>query len=232
IVKTSSGVESAEAQTPMTELTKILAAKAPMGKSRINLAAYPQESLLYVGYLLKAFLEVQGAVVNGSIVKGIVKSDAKLVYQHQSSKSLDQVVQAMLKFSTNFIANQLFLVIGAEKMGAPANLQKSQKVFAEFFSSKIGLKNFHIEEGSGISRENQMSPQQQVKLLKYFEKYKNLLPEKLDSILAKTGTLNGVSCLSGYFNSTQYGEVRFSILLNQAGAYREKIAKILYGQLH
>ncbi len=232
ILKTKSGkIESAEAQTPLTELTQKLAKKAPLGKSRINLAAHPAESLLYVGYLLRAFLEIQGVDVSGFIRKGQVSEDAKLVYRHSSSKNLEQVVQAMLKYSTNFIANQLFLILGAEKYGAPANLSKGKKVVTDFLKTRLDLEGFNIEEGSGISRQNKMTPFQLVKVLRAFEKYKGLLPEKLNGILAKTGTLNGVSCLAGYFNSPKYHEVRFVILLNQEGAYREKIAKFLYENL-
>ncbi len=233
VVKIKSGeVESGESQTPMTELTKTLAEKAPFGKSRINLAAHPAESLLYVGYLLKAFLDKENIPVTGVIQKGKVSSTSKLFYRHLSSKSLDQVIQAMLKFSTNFIANQLFLTLGVEKMGAPANLAKGKKVVTDFLKTKLNLSDFNIEEGSGISRQDKISPKSLVKVLKAFESYKNLLPEKLDGILAKTGTLNGVSCLAGYFDSSQYKNIHFAILLNQAAGNREKIAKILYQNLH
>ncbi len=233
INKTKNGpIESAEPQTPMTELTRLLAEKGPLGKSRINLAARPEESLLYVGYLFKAFLQTHGIPVEGKITKGLVQSGAKLIYEHHSSKSLEYVVQAMMKYSTNFIANQLFLTMGAEKLGAPANLAKGKKAVTDFLKNKIGLSEFNIEEGSGISRQNKITPAQMSHVLKHFEKYKNLLPEKLDGILAKTGTLNGVSCLAGYFESSQHQGVRFVIFLNQKGGYREKIAKALYQNLH
>ncbi|MBF0492280.1 MAG: D-alanyl-D-alanine carboxypeptidase [Deltaproteobacteria bacterium] len=224
-------IESAEAQTPMTELTRTLASKAKAGTDRINLAAHPEESLLYVGHLLKAFLEAQKIPVNGTIRKGKVGEETKLFLAHASSKNLAEVIQSMLKFSTNFIANQLFMTLGAGKYGVPATLEKGQKVVTEFLKTKVGLKNFYVEEGSGLSRKNQFSPLQMVQILRAFEKYKDLLPEKLEGIVAKTGTLSGVSCLMGYFDSPTHKTVRFAILLNQAAGNRERIAKILYKNL-
>jgi len=232
VLKTKKGVESAEPQTPITELTRVLAAKAPLGKSRINLAAHPEQSLLYVGYLLKEFLTEQGVSVEGEVRPGRVPSSLKVFYKHSSSKNLEEVCQAMLKFSTNFIANQIFLVVGSEKMGAPASLAKGKKVMTEFLNTKVGIQNFNIEEGSGISRLDKMSPYDLVIVLRAFEKYRKLLPEKLEGILAKTGTLNGVSSLTGYFESNQFKQIRFAILLNQSAGNREKIARVLYQNLH
>ncbi len=233
VMKSADGsVQSAEPQTPVTELTKFLAQKAPQGKSRINLAAYPKESLLYVGHLLKAFLEKDGVAVAGPIEPGNVPAGAKLIYSHSSSKNIAQLVQALLKYSTNFITNQIFLVLGAEKYGAPATLDKGRKLYAEYLKSKLNFTNFNVDEGAGLSRQNQISPKQLVQVLRAFEKHKSLLPEKVEAdILAKTGTLTGVNSLAGYFDSSKYGTVRFAIILNQGAVNREKIAKILHENL-
>jgi D-alanyl-D-alanine carboxypeptidase/D-alanyl-D-alanine-endopeptidase (penicillin-binding protein 4) len=78
----------------------------------------------------------------------------------------------------------------------------------------VHWQDFHVEEGSGLSRRNKVSAQQMTQLLKAFEPYRYLLPEQ-DGFLAKTGSLRGVNSLAGYFTpSKQVGPVRFTILVN------------------
>ena len=68
------------------------------------------------------------------------------------------------------------------------------------------------------------------KILVAFFPHRKLLPIK-NGMLVKTGTLNGVGCLVGYFRSQKNGWVRFSILLNQPRNYRDKIASLLKANL-
>jgi len=199
IKRTKAGeIESAEPQTPMTELTQTLAKNAPVGLSRVNLATHPKESVLYVGYLLKAFLKAQQVLVSGIISQGTKPKDLKPVYIHQSSQSLTNVVQSLLKYSTNFTANQVFLTLGAEILGAPATLEKSKQVMNQYLREQFMFEKFNIEEGAGLSRQNQLTLKQLCVILKSFDaRYRALLPEKFEGIYAKTGTLSGLLSLLG-----------------------------------
>lgn len=228
IIKSRDGsVQSGEPQTPITDITRTLAANAPVGKSRINVATHVQEAPLYVGYLLKEFLNQEGVPVQGSIHQGLVSPQAKLLLSYLSSKNLTQVLEAALKYSQNLVMNQLLLTMGAEKYGPPASLQKGKQVLQEFLKNQVGLKNFNVEEGSGISRKNFITPLEMDKVLVKFFPYYQLLPIK-DGMWVKTGTLNGVASLVGYFQSKSQGWVRFVVLLNQAANNRERIAMILF----
>ncbi|MCE9624872.1 MAG: D-alanyl-D-alanine carboxypeptidase [Deltaproteobacteria bacterium] len=157
IVKSGGEIRSGEDQTPMTEITRVLAANAPAGKSRINVATHEKEAALYPGYLLKEFLAQQGVEVGGSISQGTVPGDAKLFLSYASSKNLREVLEAALKYSQNLVMNQLALTMGAVKYGAPASLGKAKKALDEFLTKEVGLKDFNIEEGSGISRQNHIT---------------------------------------------------------------------------
>lgn len=226
VIKTKAGtIASAEPQTPMTALTERFAKSAPRGKSRINLAQYPDQALLYVGHLMKAFLNREDIAVAGEILPGRVPEHLPLLYRHLSTKTLIDVVKSLLEFSTNFTANQLYLHMGAQLGGAPASLDKSKRLMKQYLRDRIGLKKIDLEEGSGLSRKNAVTPREMVQLLHHFAPHYTLLKEK-NGVWAKTGTLNGVSALAGYFRSHD-GLVRFVILLNQGSNHRDRIVKAL-----
>ncbi len=180
---------------------------------RIKIGNRWQDGAIYGGELLAEFLSQAGVSSPRSASLGKVPKDARLIVTHTSSRNLEEVVEGMLEHSTNFTANQIFLTLGAKKFGAPATLEKAQRAMTECLKSRVGWSEFHIEEGSGLSRRNQVSSRQMTTLLGKFEPYRHLLPEK-EGFLAKTGSLNGVNSLAGYFNLPKHGEVRFSLIIN------------------
>jgi D-alanyl-D-alanine carboxypeptidase/D-alanyl-D-alanine-endopeptidase (penicillin-binding protein 4) len=135
----------------------------------------------------------------------------------------------MLKYSTNFTANQLFLTLGVHRFGEPATVEKGQLAMRECLTNSVGWRDFHVEEGSGLSRKNKVSGQQMTSLLRSFERYKFLLPEQ-QGFFAKTGSLRGVNSLAGYFYVPgNQDPLRFSILINSdvPHLYKFKVANEL-----
>jgi D-alanyl-D-alanine carboxypeptidase/D-alanyl-D-alanine-endopeptidase (penicillin-binding protein 4) len=208
-------VTSAEPQTPLTPLARQAGARLQKGKTeRVNLSSNWQVGVQYGGELLAAFLQKHGARGAMTISRGSIPSSATLIFSHRSPQTLTEMVQPMLKYSTNFTANQIFLTLGVSRFGAPATVDKGQRAMTECLSAKARWGDFHIEEGSGLSRRNKVSAQQMTQLLKAFEPYRHLLPEQ-EGFLAKTGSLRGVNSLAGYFTpNDRMGTVRFSILIN------------------
>lgn len=222
-------IVSAEPQTPLTNLARQRAKRMSAGKRRVNLGKSSKKGALYAGELLSEFLKLEGVKIEGSISLGTIPGNAKEIYQHQSSKPLSEIVRDLLEHSTNFSSNQLFLVIGAEKYGAPATVEKGQRALREFLSIQVGLKGFQVFEGAGLSRMNRITPQQMMALLRYFQPYKDLLP--MESVFqAKTGTLRGVNTFAGYFQDRYGEEYRFVIFVNSEVPYDYKfrLAKRLY----
>jgi len=233
VLKDKSGqIESAEPQTPLTPIAHEVAKNSPIGKHRVNLGTDPETSSRYVGELLASFLKRYAVDIPPNIPIRIEETEKKLklFYRHRSSKSLVEVIRGLLKFSTNFMANQLYLVMGANKFAAPATLDKAQKVFQDCLQNHIGWSDFVVIEGAGLSRHNRVTARQMMQLLRKFQKHRNLLPLEKKVFRAKTGTLTGVNTLAGYFSRDNGELIRFVLLVNSPVPhdYKFRLAKQLY----
>jgi len=226
-------IVSAEPQTPLTPLSRQAGLKLKRGTSeRINLGHSWQVGTQYGGELLAEFLKRAGASGSFEVATGKIPSEATKIYDHRSSKDLGEISQGLLKYSTNFTANQVFLTLGIKRYGAPATVEKGQLAMTECLRQKVGWKDFHIEEGSGLSRRNRVTPIQMTQLLQSFEEYKSLLNVE-DSFTAKTGSLRGVNTLAGYFELSPTEQVRFAILVNSdvEHSYKYRVARALRDHL-
>lgn len=222
-------VVSAEPQTPLTPLALKAGQRLAKGKTeRINLGTDWRTGAAYGGELLAVFLRQAGASGAMKIEVGAAPSSALTLLRYRSSLNLGEIVRGMLKYSTNFTANQLFLVLGAQQYGAPATAEKAQRAVTRCLESKAGWRTFHVEEGAGLSRRNQVSTRLMNQLLERFEQYRDLLPVE-SGFQAKTGSLRGVNTLAGYFDLSASERARFSILINSEvpHLYKFEVARAL-----
>ncbi len=224
-------VRSGEAQTPTIPLMQELAQGLRSGSGRINATATGNQSLRYVGELFVAMFKKQGITVSGKIIQGPVPEGLKPVYEHGSSKSLDEVLTGLLKYSNNFIANQLFLAMGAKEYGWPVTWDKGQRAVTAFYRNELGLseKDIVVREGSGLSRQNRVTPRAMLAILEAFKPHAGLLPFE-NNCLRKSGTMTGVYGYGGYF-AGERGLDSFVLLLNQAKNNRDQVLELL-GAMH
>jgi serine-type D-Ala-D-Ala carboxypeptidase/endopeptidase (penicillin-binding protein 4) len=223
-VRSGNSVRSAEKQTPITPLAiSQFRSRGPNGRSRISLAQDPEVSLLYAGELLAAFIDQAGGSVKGEITVGPVPEGLTPVYVHKQSRPLSEVLTQMLLGSNNYIANQVFLEVGAT-LGEPVSLEKSLKV-ANGMLALHGLEEaIHLEEGSGISRGTSFTARGLTKVLDLFEPHADLLKGRHSKY--KTGTMSGVRTLAGYAQTAKHGRVRFVIALTgNTGRLRYQLLK-------
>jgi len=212
-VRSGNKVRSAEKQTPITPLAITqFRLRGPNGKGRISLSQDPMVSLQYAGELIAAFIARAGGSVKGKISTGTVPAGLKPVYIHQQSRTLSQILVELLRASNNYIANQVFLEIGAHRLGGPVSLEKSLRVANEMLAAHSLADAIHLEEGSGISRDNRFTARGLAKVLELFAPHANLLRGR-DGGMNKTGSLDGVRTLAGYANTSSHGQVRFVIAL-------------------
>ncbi|WP_306261827.1 D-alanyl-D-alanine carboxypeptidase/D-alanyl-D-alanine-endopeptidase [Pararhizobium sp. IMCC21322] len=214
-VRRGKTVHSAEKQTPITPLAiSQFRARGPNGKGRISLAQQDRHvSALYAGELLAAFIRKAGGEVEGDISIGALPSRQKPIYVHRQSRALPEILAAMLLGSNNYITNQVFLEIGAYRLGGPVSLKKSLKVTQDILAKHKLADAIYLVEGSGISRENQFTAAGLAKMLHLFAPHANLLRKTKAGSRYKTGTLSDVSTLAGYAKTSEHGLVRFVISL-------------------
>jgi D-alanyl-D-alanine carboxypeptidase/D-alanyl-D-alanine-endopeptidase (penicillin-binding protein 4) len=231
-VRSGNKVHSAETQTPITPLAITqFRLRGPNGKGRISLSQDPAVSLHYAGELIAAFIERAGGSVKGKISTGTVPKGLKPVYVHQQSRTLSQILVELLRASNNYIANQVFLEIGAHRLGGPVSLEKSLRVTNEMLAAHRLAAAIHLEEGSGISRSNRFTARGLAKVLELFAPYASLLHGH-DGGMNKTGTLDGVSTLAGYADTKSHGRVRFVIaLMSNDGEMRFRLLRAIASAL-
>jgi serine-type D-Ala-D-Ala carboxypeptidase/endopeptidase (penicillin-binding protein 4) len=212
-VRRGNKVSSAEKQTPITPLAIAqFRERGPKGRGRISLSQDPTVSLQYAGELIAAFIERAGGSVKGKVSTGTVPEGLKPVYVHRQSRTLSKILAELLRASNNYIANQVFLEIGGHRVGGPVSLEKSLKVANEMLAAHGLATAIHLEEGSGISRDNRFTARGLAKVLELFAPHADLLHGH-DGGMNKTGTMDGIRTLAGYADTSSHGRVRFVISL-------------------
>jgi D-alanyl-D-alanine carboxypeptidase/D-alanyl-D-alanine-endopeptidase (penicillin-binding protein 4) len=212
-VRRGNKVSSAEKQTPITPLAiDQFRERGPRGTGRISLSQDPTVSLQYAGELIAGFIKRAGGSVKGKISTGTVPEGLKPVYVHRQSRPVSKILAELLRASNNYTANQVFLEIGGHRLGGPVSLEKSLKVANEMLAAHGLATAIHLEEGSGISRDNRFTARGLAKVLELFAPHADLLHGH-DGGMNKTGTMDGIRTLAGYADTSSHGRVRFVISL-------------------
>lgn len=198
------------------------------------------------GYFLAALrsaLEKKGVAFGGPnriSPDKIAVADADVLVTYESN--LRDVLGPMLKSSNNLYAEQIFRVLGHEKRGDGSFRGGFAAIYDWLVARKIAEPGVELKDGSGLSRANRASAKQMTNVLaemwrdeKTREVFRNMLAEPgktgtlhrrlLDlegCLFAKTGTLSGVSTLSGYVRSKRGRWLAFAFLFNESrGAARQ-----------
>jgi D-alanyl-D-alanine carboxypeptidase/D-alanyl-D-alanine-endopeptidase (penicillin-binding protein 4) len=154
--------------------------------------------------------------------------------EYQSAPLLEDI-QVINKVSQNLHAEILLRLLGREK-GAAGTVESGLDVLHGFLNNAgIASDEYAFHDGSGLSRENLVTPHAIVQLLQYAasqpwgnefrqslpqagvdgslaDRFKNLDPAT--HVYGKTGSLSGVKSLSGYAVTANGEQLVFSILTN------------------
>ncbi len=229
-VDNGGGVVSAEPQTPDLPIMAELGAGLAPGVYRLNVCprdcAVSERTGRYVAELFRALLIRQGVSVGTRRGSGQVPDTARLIYRHENSRSLEEVIRLALAFSNNFVANQVFLACGVARYGFPATWDKANQSVDSVLLGLLGPGAvWSAYDGAGLSRRNRVTVEEMVQVLADFRPYSHLLALKR-GIRLKSGTLQGVYNYAGYLANG----LPFVILLNQPVNNRDRILERLNRQ--
>jgi serine-type D-Ala-D-Ala carboxypeptidase/endopeptidase (penicillin-binding protein 4) len=220
---------SAEPQTPLLPFVMKKAKASKLKKGRIIFSQKRHEITLYAGHLFRHFLSKAGVAQKGQIRLGKApRGTDRLIYRHRSRYRLEEIVSRLMEHSNNFTANQILIAAGAKIAKPPGTLDKGVQEAKHFAEETLGLDNLSIAEGSGISRENRISANTMLTLLKAFESYRHLLRYE-DGIFYKTGTLYGISTRAGYIEHRDGRLFPFVVFFNTRGRSAEKLISDIVG---
>ena len=175
---------------------------------------------------------------------------------HTKARTVEEVMQRMLKNSDNLHAEAVFFHLANAAAGKRSSWKDGAKQ-VENMLRRVGasLSGIEVADGSGVSLYNYVTADAQVALLRYafqtpsiYQTFYQALPiagvdgtldERMTSgaayrnVRAKTGTLEGVIALAGYVTASNGHQLAFSILINgtlsskEARAYQDRFCQEL-----
>ena len=212
----------------------------------------------YFGALFTEDLAKCGIRIDGCVRKASAPTGARVLVEHRS-KPLAVIVRDLNKYSNNFIAEQLLKAVSAHTLGPPGTTAGGVSLAAALLRS-VGVDSlaFRVADGSGLSRENLMTPRALLALSRHMLADFGTAPEfaaslsvgGIDGTLArrmggddlrgavrgKTGHLDGVSAVCGLLHTATRGDLLFSMISNgfECGspamrAIEERVLGVLQG---
>jgi len=210
-------------------------------------------------YFLTVFYEVLDS--NSIYLKGDLEIKSTPLYAKELcsfSRKFGDIINNLNKTSDNLSAEMTLYALANKYSGKPATADSGIQ-YVNLLIDSVGLNHtaYRTVDGSGVSHYNVVSTELIVTLLKYFyDKYPKLYEVLYNSfpnagvdgtlenrmlktsaennVHAKTGTLTGVSCLSGYVTVNNNQTLAFSIMMQnfvgsskKARDFQDQICDIL-----
>lgn len=195
---------------------------------------FVKDPSLFAANQLRKKIVTGGISVEGNYLNGVAPLNSKEITSVHIK--LIDLISRINKRSDNYYAECLFKIVGAEASGTQGSaITASQAILAYLKERDIHTEGLRIVDGSGISRFNQTTVATLSELLEtiyldvdFFELYNSSLSVAgYDGTLGgrmrgtsaeynfkgKTGTLNGVSSLSGFLKLRNGDDIIVSILI-------------------
>lgn len=239
---------------------KIIASgNLPINSKKDSIDVSVREPHFYFLNLLKEKIISNGISFVGIIDTQKITSSAKKIFSFE--RNIVPVIINTNKISDNLSAEMLLRALAGIKF--QKQIAEHGKIFIDSLIVLSGAnpKEYRIADGSGLSYYNLISAELLTIILKFIKKQNEPLPTLFikslpiggvdgtlsnrfknssakGHVFAKTGTISGVSSLSGYIETKRKNWIVFSILVQnfvgsskQARDIQDKICEIIYEEL-
>jgi D-alanyl-D-alanine carboxypeptidase/D-alanyl-D-alanine-endopeptidase (penicillin-binding protein 4) len=213
----------------------------------------------FTGERLREALAGENISVDKPTVAGTTPTTVTSISEHLS-EPLGVLLRHFLKASDNLYGETLLKAAGAKFTSSPGSANGGEKALRALLTeAQIDPSGLSLADGSGLSRNDNITPRLLVALLTYVDRsfsadnkkafWEGLPVGGVDGTLrnrfketplqknlrAKTGSLSGVSSLSGYMTTKSGERLVFSMLMNNfsggasvARGAQDALARVLY----
>lgn len=226
---------------PLGTNTIAVTGSLPEGSPPMSGVRTVDEPAAFTAHVFEGALERHGVEVEGDVDLGeLPEGEGPVVLGDHESPALEETLVPLLKFSNNMHTEMLVKSIGQEVAGEgswEAGLAGTREALTEL---GVDMGDMRMHDGSGLSRGDLATASSVVDLYTqvrdepWFEIWHDSLPVAGDPdpfvggtlsgrmgdtaaegvVSAKTGTLSGVSALSGYVHGPDGDDLVFSVINN------------------
>ena len=221
----------------------VVSGTVPPGDSVAITVTYRDPSEAYISALREA-LQARGITIGDSALPQALRLDTLFVMQ---SPPLSQILPAFLKPSQNQMGEMLFKAVALQRTDTGTGRVARRIATERLRSWGATPDGFLVWDGSGMSRQDLISPETLVRVLAamqrspYFLVYYDAFPvagvdgtlrtrmrstAAESNVRGKTGTLSNVRSLSGYVTTADGRQLVFSVLCNNYLVSTDYISRV------
>ncbi len=218
-------------------VTFVLEGRVPANSDTLRYyRSIPDPTANFVG-AFRSMLEDHEIRVRGHYLEQTAPEEGLRTLVQLRSPPLSNILMEMNKYSSNFMAEQVLKALGAQVTGQPGSTEGGLSAISDYLVSLgIPADEFHLVNGSGLSREIVLRPNHLTAVLVDMAQDPRVGHEFISSLAiggqdgtlwarfrdenqvgrlrGKTGTINGVHCLAGYIEAPSGEIYAFAYLVN------------------
>ncbi len=227
---------------------RIIRGTIPRNRKEFTIKASLPNPELVLGKVFKQSLIDLGIRVNGEVKIGTISGNNHELLHKNESRPLGEIIKVLNHESVNLFAEHLVKQIAKEKNGS-GNLNEGLKIIKGYWEKKgINTQGMFLEDGSGLSHFNAVTPLQISSILNNMYADNQLSEYYINSLATagkgtlyvfsendfpgntlhcKSGSMSRVRCYAGYLKSNSNKDISFVFMANNfEGRHLEIIKEI------